>query len=90
MRVAPMNQPPQIQLPRPIADDLARQIAAYLRDEMEAEITPMDSLRLIDFLSERLGPHYYNQGLADAQAILKARLDSIGEAIDDLEKPVRR
>jgi len=85
-----MSQLPPIQLPRQITDDLARRIATYLREEMDAEIAPMDSLRLIDFLSERLGPHYYNQGLADAQAILKTRLDSISEAIDELEKPVRR
>jgi uncharacterized protein (DUF2164 family) len=80
----------RIELDKATVETLARQIATYLRDELEVEVAPFDAVRMIDFLSERLGPHYYNQGLTDAQSVLKARMDSIVEAIDEIEKPVKR
>ena len=43
---------------------------------------------LLDFFTEEIGPYYYNRGLGDAQAVLSERLESIGEAIYELEKPV--
>ena len=44
---------------------------------------------LVDFITERLGPHFYNQGLYDAQAILAKKTDEIGEAILGADKPVK-
>ena len=54
------------------------------------EVDPTDGAALLDYLAETLGPHFYNQGLRDAQAAVQARTDAIVEAIDGLEKPVRR
>jgi len=67
---------------------LARLIAGHLQREFEVEVAPFDAQDLLDFLSETLGPHYYNRGLADAQAILQSRVDGVMEAIQDIEKPV--
>jgi len=69
---------------------LACKITAHLRDELNIEIAAFDAVLLLDFLAETLGPHYYNQGLKDAQAIVASRADAIVEAIYEIEKPVRR
>jgi uncharacterized protein (DUF2164 family) len=61
-----------------------------LKDTLDVEIDPFDALDLLDFLSETLGPHYYNQGLHDAQAIVKNRVDAIIEDIYVIEKPLKR
>ena len=65
---------------------LARGLVKRLREEFDLEVAPMDGQRLLDLLSETLGPAWYNQGLRDAQAALQARVDDIAEAIAGLER----
>ena len=79
----------RIELPKDTRDALARALSRYLKDELEMEVEGFDAVFLLDFVTERLGPHFYNQGLADAQAILSKKLDEIGESIYQLEKPAK-
>jgi uncharacterized protein (DUF2164 family) len=79
----------KIELPRETHEALAKALSRYLKEELDLEVTGFDAVFLLDFISETLGPHYYNQGLADAQAILAKKLDEIGETIWQLEKPVK-
>jgi uncharacterized protein (DUF2164 family) len=71
-------------------DDLARSLHAYLKDELGVEVGTFEILDLMDHLADTLGPHYYNRGLYDAQAVVKARMDGIVEAIEAVEKPIKR
>jgi uncharacterized protein (DUF2164 family) len=73
-----------------VRDELARALRAHLKDELEVEIGAFEAQDLLDHLSTSLGPHWYNQGLYDAQAVVKGRLDGIVEAIEAIEKPVQR
>ena len=68
---------------------LSRLLVRRLKDDFDVEIEPLDGVALLAFLSETLGPYYYNQGLHDAQAIVKARVESIVEAVYDIEQPVK-
>jgi len=61
----------KIELEKPARDALGRALAGYLKDECDVEIGGMDAVLLLDFISERLGPHYYNQALYDARAHLE-------------------
>lgn len=79
----------QIELPKDTREALARALSRYLKDELDLEVTGFDAVFLTDFVTEHLGPHFYNQGLADAQALLGKKLDEIGEAIYQLERPVK-
>jgi uncharacterized protein (DUF2164 family) len=79
----------RIELDKPARDALARALVGYLKDELDVEIGGMDALLLLDFISERLGPSYYNQALNDAQAHLRARMDALSEAFYELEKPTK-
>lgn len=79
----------RIELDKPVRDALTRVLSRYLKDELDVEIGGMDALLLLDFLADTLGPHFYNQGLADAQAVLAKRLEDLTEAIAAIEKPVR-
>jgi uncharacterized protein (DUF2164 family) len=80
----------RIAFDRATQEALARRLVRQLRDEFDLDIAPMDGQRLIDILSEILGPAWYNQGLRDAQAALQARVDDIAEAIAGLEQPEPR
>ncbi len=77
----------KIELEKPARDALARSIAGYLKDELDVEIGGMEAVLLLDFISEGLGPHYYNQALYDARAHLHARMEALSEIFFELEKP---
>jgi uncharacterized protein (DUF2164 family) len=79
----------KIELPKETREALARALSRYLKDELDLEVTGFDAVFLLDFIIETLGPHFYNQGLADAQALLSKKLDEMGEAILQLEKPAK-
>ena len=66
---------------------LVSKIQRYLSEELDQNIGQFDAEFLLDFISRELGAYYYNRGLYDAQAILEKRLDTITEAIVEIEKP---
>ncbi|HTI66443.1 MAG TPA: DUF2164 family protein [Caulobacteraceae bacterium] len=71
-------------------DDLARRLGVHLKDEFGVEVGTFESLDLVDFLAETLGPYFYNQGLYDAGAVIKGRFDGVIEAVEAIEKPLPR
>lgn len=80
----------RIELDKRLRDDLTRRVRTHLHDELGVEIEPVDSQLLLDFLAETLGPHYYNQALLDAEAVLKDRADAMAEAIAALSRATPR
>ena len=66
---------------------LVRRIQLYFREELEQEIGRFDAEFLLEFIAEELGAYFYNRGLYDAQAILEKRMETLAEAIYELEKP---
>lgn len=69
---------------------LARTLRGYLKGELDVEIGGMDAEFLLDFMAERLGPRFYNQGLRDAATALAKRMDVLTEALEELERPQPR
>ena len=65
---------------------LVKKIQRYFSQELDQEIGGFDAQFLLDFFSEEVGAYYYNRGLYDAQAILEKRLDSLTDAIYELEQ----
>lgn len=80
---------PKIELPKDTRDTAARTLSKYLKDELDLEVNGFDAVFLLDFVIERLGPLFYNQGLYDAHAILAKKTDEIGEAILGNEQRVK-
>lgn len=62
-------------------------IQLYFQEELDQELGRFDAEFLLEFFAEEVGAYFYNRGLYDAQAVLEKRLDAIGEAIYELEKP---
>lgn len=80
----------RIELTKETREQLARALSRYLKQELDVEVSGFDAQFLLDFVTETLGPHYYNQGLHDAQALIKGKLELITEAVYEIEKPVKR
>ncbi len=66
---------------------LVPKIQRYVSEELDKEIGSFDAEFLLNFFSEEVGSYFYNRGLYDAQAALDARVESIAEAMYELEKP---
>lgn len=66
---------------------IIRKLQFFYREELNQEIGQFDAEFLLDFFAEQVGVYFYNRGLYDAQAMLQSRLDSVTEAIYELEKP---
>lgn len=80
---------PKIEFDRQTRDLLARQLATRLQDMLGVEVAPFDALDLLDQLADSLGPHFYNQGVYDAQAVIRDRADTTIEAVDQLIRPLK-
>lgn len=67
-------------------NELVSKLQSYFDNELEQELGQFDAEFLIDFISREFGKIYYNQGLYDAQAILESRIETVVEAIAEIEK----
>jgi len=68
---------------------LTSRIQLYFSEELEQKLGKFDAEFLLDFFSEEVGAYYYNRGLYDAQTILESKLESITDAIYEIEKPTQ-
>jgi uncharacterized protein (DUF2164 family) len=73
---------------RETKDDLIQQIQAYFTSEMSQDLGNFEAEFLLDFFSENMGPHYYNQAIRDVQKHLSGYVDTLNERIDELERPL--
>lgn len=70
-------------------DIIAKKIQLYFSQELDQEIGQFDACFLLDFFSEEVGPYFYNRGLYDAQIVLEERIESIKDALYEIEKPTQ-
>jgi uncharacterized protein (DUF2164 family) len=61
-------------------------IQRYFVDELDSEIGAIPAELLLNFFTETMGGFYYNQGLADAQAVVGKLVDNINDEIYGLEQ----
>jgi len=66
---------------------LVNKIKSYFNENLEQEIGQFDAEFLLGFFAKEVGVYFYNRGLIDAQTILSSRLESITDAIYEIEKP---
>jgi uncharacterized protein (DUF2164 family) len=78
---------PDIQFSSDEKEVIVRRIKLYFAEELKQEIGRFDAEFLLDFFAGEIGAYFYNRGLYDAQAILSGKLDELGEAIYQLERP---
>ncbi len=65
---------------------IVAKIKHYFREELDQDIGQFDAEFLLDFFAEDLGSFFYNRGLYDAQAVVEERLQSINDALYEIEK----
>jgi len=79
----------QIEFTKQEKELLVQKLKYYFTNELNQDIGQFDAEFLLDFFGKELGVYYYNRGLTDAQDIFKSRVDSITDAIYELEVPTQ-
>ncbi|MED5524881.1 DUF2164 domain-containing protein [Gallaecimonas pentaromativorans] len=82
------SAPPLIRFPNAQKTELLTLLQDWFDKELDQELGQFDAEFLLDFIAAKMGPYFYNQALADAQALIAARLDSLNDGFFELEKPL--
>ena len=69
-------------------DILGQKLKDYVAKELDHEIGQFESEFLLDFISEKIGPYYYNKGLSDAGSVIASKFEDINDALYQIEAPV--
>ncbi|WP_462380991.1 DUF2164 domain-containing protein [Pseudomonas sp. Marseille-QA0892] len=77
---------PSIELDRAQIEPLVHELKRMLADRFDAELGGLEVEEMLAFIGERLGPLYYNKAIADTQALLSERFDSLESDVWALEK----
>jgi len=67
-------------------NSLVSDIQTYMSEHADVDLGQFEAEDVLQFFVNQLGKHFYNKGLLDAQALLLKQMDSITEAISQLEK----
>ncbi|MDH8677493.1 DUF2164 domain-containing protein [Fusibacter bizertensis] len=62
----------------------------YFEDEMLEGIGNLATEQLVDFITDLVKPHIYNQALFDVNKTIKSYQSQLEDALFILEKPTRR
>ena len=68
-------------------ETIVGQIRRNFREELDREIGRFEAEFLLEFFAKEIGCYYYNQGLSDARAVFQNKLESIDDALYEIEKP---
>ncbi|MEJ2044695.1 MAG: DUF2164 domain-containing protein [Reinekea sp.] len=69
--------------------EVVTKIQFYFEQELDQKIGQFDAEFLLDFFAEEVGVYFYNQGLYDAQTVVDERVETIRDALYEIEKPTR-
>lgn len=53
-------------------------IKKYFREDRGEDLGDLAAQLVLDFVAEKIGPHYYNLGIRDAGKFLAERLEDLG------------
>ena len=67
-------------------DQIIQKLQKYMMQELDVELGQFDADFLLDFISKEMGNLYYNQGLYDAQTVLTDKMETLTDAIYQLEQ----
>lgn len=79
----------EIQFTQEEKDVLVHELKRYLDQELDFDIGQFDAEFLLEFFNKEIGVYHYNRGLKDAQDVFKSKVESVTDAIYELEIPTQ-
>jgi len=53
------------------------QLQTYFLQERDEELSELSTMLLVDFISQKLGPIFYNKGVEDTQKFMSERVEDL-------------
>jgi len=75
-----------IELNKAQREALIDELKGYIETELDRPLGQFEAEFLLDFIVEKLAPHFYNQGVYDAQASVRQQMENLVESLYQLEK----
>jgi|SaaInlStandDraft_1057018.scaffolds.fasta_scaffold13298_5 uncharacterized protein (DUF2164 family) len=75
----------KVELKKEEQEALEREVQIFFEEEMDQTLNNLQVQLMIRFMTEKLGAHYYNQGLNDAKEFLQQEFSIVSENVLDLE-----
>lgn len=67
----------KLEMPREVKKKIKEEIIRYFSVERDEDIGELSAELFLDFITEKIGPVFYNQGIRDAQAFLSEKLEDL-------------
>ncbi len=67
-------------------EQLVKDLQTYMEAELDRPLGQFEAEFLLDFIIDKLAPHFYNQGVYDAQASVGQQMENLVESLYQLEK----
>ncbi|MEP6572419.1 MAG: DUF2164 domain-containing protein [Gemmatimonadota bacterium] len=74
-----------IELPEHGRKHALASLRRFCEEELEAELTDIQIMSLLNFMLKEIGPSVYNMGLASSEAFLRDRLADLEGACGEVE-----
>lgn len=72
-----MKKSNKINIPKEKRSDMISEIQRYFENEREEELGDLAAGLLVDFIIEKLGPEFYNQGVFDSYVYMNDRVEDL-------------
>lgn len=73
-----------LKIPDEDLDAVVYSIQKYLNEEFDQDVSTMKAKFLLEYFLQEIGPFAYNQGVSDAEAFFRAKLEDLsGTCFED-------
>ncbi|SEM64388.1 Uncharacterized conserved protein, DUF2164 family [Mesobacillus persicus] len=69
----------KFEFPKSVKDEMTGEIKRYFHEERGEELGDLAALLILEFISDKLGAHFYNLGVQDASRFMSQKLEDIFE-----------
>lgn len=67
----------KIELKKEVQAEIIREIKMYFEKERDEELGDLSAVMFLDFITEKIGPYYYNQAVRDAYAFMSEKVEDM-------------
>jgi uncharacterized protein (DUF2164 family) len=77
-----------ISLQKKEKEEIIERIKEFFHEECSEEIGELAAGNFLDFITQEIGPYFYNQGVHDAKLMVELKIFSLEDDLLSLERPI--
>lgn len=69
----------KIKLSKDVQETMINHIKHFYATEKDEELSNLAAMLLLDFITDKLAPHFYNEGVTDSQRYMSEKIEDLFE-----------